>query len=50
LATVGSAFIICAAVIFGLDGFSPAMIGGIPYLTWLFGGVGLGLLVFSMGE
>ncbi len=50
LATVGSAFVICAAVIFGLDGFSPAMFGGIPYLTWLFGGVGLGLLVFSMGE
>ncbi|MCK5668213.1 MAG: ubiquinone biosynthesis regulatory protein kinase UbiB [Gammaproteobacteria bacterium] len=50
LATVGSAFVICAAVIFGLDGFSPAMFGGVPYLTWLFGGVGLGLLVFSMGE
>jgi ubiquinone biosynthesis protein len=50
LATVGSAFIICAAVIFGLDGFSPAMIGGVPYLTWLFGGVGLGLLVFSLSE
>jgi ubiquinone biosynthesis protein len=50
LATVGSAFIICAAVIFGLDGFSPAMIGGVPYLTWLFGGLGLGLLVFSMGD
>jgi ubiquinone biosynthesis protein len=50
LATVGSAFVICAAVIFGLDGFSPAMIGGVPYLTWLFGGIGLGLLVFSLGE
>jgi len=50
LATVGSAFIICAAVIFGLDGFSPAMVGGVPYLTWLFGGVGLGLLIFSVGE
>ena len=50
LATIGSAFIICAAVIFGLDGYSPAMLGGAPYLTWLFGGVGLALLVFSMGE
>lgn len=50
LATVGSAFIICAAVIFGLDGYSPAMIGGIPYLTWLFGGIGSALLVFSMSE
>lgn len=50
LATVGSAFIICAAVIFGLDGYSPAMVGGVPYLTWLFGGVGLLLLLFSMSE
>jgi len=50
LATVGSAFIICSAVIFGLDGYSPAMVGGVPYLTWLFGGVGLLLLLFSMSE
>jgi len=50
LATVGSAFVICAAVIFGLDGFSPAMVGGVPYLTWLFGGVGLVLLIFSVGD
>ena len=50
LATVGSAFVICAAVIFGLDGFSPAMVGGVPYLTWLFGGLGMGLLVFSMSD
>lgn len=50
LATIGSAFIICAAVIFGLDGYSPAMVDGVPYLTWLFGGVGLLLLLFSMSE
>ena len=50
LATIGSAFIICAAVRFGLDGYSPAMVGGVPYLTWLFGGVGLLLLLFSMSE
>ena len=50
LATVGSAFIICAAVIFGLDGFSPAMWGGAPYLTWLFGLAGLGLLIVAMSD
>lgn len=50
LATVGSAFIICATVIFGLDGFSPAMIAGAPYLTWLLGGMGVGVLVFSIGN
>lgn len=47
LATIGSACILCAAVIFGLDGFSPVMIGGAPYLTWLFGFTGLVLLVFA---
>ena len=50
LATVGSALIICAAIIFGLDGFSPAMWGGAPYLTWLFGAAGLGLLIVALGE
>ena len=50
LAIIGSAFIVCAAIIYGLDGYSPAMLGSAPYLTWLFGTIGVGLLVFSMGE
>ena len=50
LATVGSAFIICAAVIFGLDGYSSGMVGGVSHLIWLSGGVGLVLLVFSLRE
>ena len=50
LAIIGSSFIICAAVIYGLDGYSPVMVGGAPWLTWVFGTIGLGLLVFSMGD
>jgi len=50
LAVIGSSFIICAAVIYGLDGYAPVMMGGAPWLTWLFGGIGLGLLFFSMGD
>ena len=47
LAIIGSAFIICAALIYGLDGYQPAMLGGVPYLSWLFGSIGVGLLVIS---
>ncbi|MBI4005653.1 MAG: ubiquinone biosynthesis regulatory protein kinase UbiB [Gammaproteobacteria bacterium] len=50
LAVIGSTFIISAAVIYGLDGYSPVMVGGAPWLTWVFGTIGLGLLVFSMGD
>lgn len=48
LATSGSAFMICATIILGLEGFSLAMFAGIPYLTWLFGSVGLVLITLSM--
>ncbi|MBI2778802.1 MAG: ubiquinone biosynthesis regulatory protein kinase UbiB [Gammaproteobacteria bacterium] len=44
-AIVGAALIISAAVIKGLDGNAPAMIGGAPLITWLLGGMGL-IIVF----
>ena len=46
-ATIGAAFIISAAVIKGLDGYSPMMIGNAPVLTWLLGGIGALLLIRS---
>jgi ubiquinone biosynthesis protein len=50
LAVIGSGFFLSAAIIYGLDGFSPVMVAGAPWLTWVFGTVGLGLLFFSMGD
>jgi 2-polyprenylphenol 6-hydroxylase len=50
LAIIGSALILSAAVIYGLDGYAPVMFGGAPWLTWVFGSIGLGLLVFSLGD
>ncbi|HSR61969.1 MAG TPA: ubiquinone biosynthesis regulatory protein kinase UbiB [Gammaproteobacteria bacterium] len=50
MAIIGSTFVICAAIIYGLDGFSPVMIGGAPVLTWALGITGLGLLVFSTSD
>ena len=50
ISIIGSTFVLCAAVIYGLDGYAPVMLGGAPVLTWIFGGVGIGLLVFSLGD
>ena len=34
-AILGSAFLISAALIYGLDGFTPAMVGGVPLVSWI---------------
>ncbi len=46
-AIVGSALIISAAILLGLDGYSPAMIGDAPWMTWLLGGIGFLVLMFA---
>jgi len=47
LAITGAAFLISAAVILGLDGYSPNMFGNAPILTWLLGLAGGYLLIAS---
>ena len=44
----GSAFIIGAAIIKGLDGYAPTMVAGIPLFSWIFGIWGGLLLYFSL--
>ena len=44
----GAAFIIGAAIIKGLDGYSPTMLAGIPILSWVFGLWGAILLYLSL--
>jgi len=46
-AIVGAAFIISAALLQGLDGLAPMMLGNAPVLTWMLGGVGAFVLIFS---
>ena len=41
---VGATLLLSAAVIFGLDGYQPAMLGGAPALSWLLGILGVVLL------
>ena len=44
-AIVGAALLVSAALIYGLDGLRPLMVGGAPLLTWLFGLLGVVVLI-----
>ncbi len=44
---VGTGLLISAAVIYGLDGYSPVMLFGAPLLTWLLGIAGLVLIIMN---
>ena len=44
VAIVGAALVVAAAVVLGLDGYAPLMVGDAPLFTWVLGGAG-GLLL-----
>ena len=46
----GATFIIGAAIIKGLDGYSPTMLAGMPVLSWVFGLWGAILLYTSLSD
>ncbi len=46
-AIVGTGLILSAAVVFGLDGHAPAMAAGAPLLSWIFGALGVAILLWS---
>lgn len=46
-AIIGAALIISAAIIKGLDGYAPTMLWNLPLLSWLLGGAGLMVWLFS---
>lgn len=46
-AIVGTGLILAAAVIFGLDGYSPAMVGGAPFVSWVLGFLGVFILLWA---
>jgi len=43
-AIVGGSLIVSATVLYGLDGYSPVMLGDAPLLTWVLGGLGVFIL------
>jgi ubiquinone biosynthesis protein len=50
LAITGAALVIAAAVVYGLDGFTPLMWGRVPAATWLMGGLGAALLLAAWSD
>lgn len=46
-AIAGAALIIGSMILLGLDGYAPRMMGDMPLGTWLLGGIGAWLFVFS---
>ncbi len=46
-AILGGAFLISASLIYGLDGFTPAMWNGAPLLSWVLGGLAVFFLVYA---
>ncbi len=46
-AVVGTGLIISAAVVYGLDGFAPAMVVGAPLRSWLAGAAGVLILLLT---
>lgn len=50
IAIIGSAFVISAALIYGLDGYSPNMLWGAPLVSWFMGGVGTGMLILALND
>jgi len=49
-AIVGGALLISAAVIYGLDGYTPAMLAGAPLLSWMLGGLAVMALAFAWSD
>ena len=44
----GAAFLISAAITLGLDNHVPTLIMNIPISTWIFGGLGIALLLMAL--
>ena len=45
LAVVGTGLVVSAAVVYGLDGYSPLMLGGAPIISWALALVGTWMLL-----
>ena len=47
-AIIGTGSLVAAALIYGLDGYAPAVIGGAPLLTWIFGALGVAFIAAAL--
>ncbi len=46
----GASLLISAFILFGLDGYTPAMFMGAPVMSWILGGIGAFFLLFSFQD
>ena len=46
----GASLLISAFILFGLDGYTPAMFMGAPVMSWILGGIGTFFLLFSFQD
>jgi ubiquinone biosynthesis protein len=49
-AILGSAFLISASLIYGLDGFTPFMVSGVPLISWILGAFAVFFLVYAWSD
>jgi len=49
-AILGSGFLISASLIYGLDGFTPFMVGGAPLISWILGTLAVFFLVYAWSD
>ncbi len=50
MAIAGTGLLLGGLVVYGLDGFTPNLIGGAPLISWLAGGLGAFILLVSLQE
>ena len=46
-AITGTGLILASSIVYGLDGYAPAMLFGAPLLSWVTGGLGVALILLS---
>ena len=49
-AILGSAFLLSASLIYGLDGFTPFMVSGVPLISWILGAFAVFFLVYAWSD
>ena len=50
IAIGGASLLMSAFIVFGLDGYAPAMLMGAPVLSWVLGGIGAFFLLFAFQD
>ena len=50
LTITGIGLLLCAFIVFGLDGFSPSIVWGAPLVSWVLGGLGAFMLLVSLQD